>query len=268
MTIAVGVLASDGVVLAADTEYTWGYLKTSGEKIWTAEANGSAVAVAGAGGSDYVEAVSQELLDNFQAAPEAASAEEIKKRFGTVLSSFHREHVVPFAEFHSQLTTVCLLVAYQRESEAHLWATQFTNIRRRGPYAVIGLGCEYAAALLGQVFRGKLARDIHTALAERIAAYAVFDTKNNVQNCGKKTSMVALQGGRVIETSPSKLQALTSHFETFEDLQTLGLRYALGFPYSDEQKASTNLTGYFSRLREDVMRSEALRFDGKERDLE
>src|SRR5208283_5317188 len=66
MTIALGVLAKDGVVLAADTELTWGYLKTSGEKIWTTEAETGALAIAGAGPGGYLEAVSQQLIDDFQ----------------------------------------------------------------------------------------------------------------------------------------------------------------------------------------------------------
>jgi 20S proteasome alpha/beta subunit len=47
MTIALGVLARDGVVLAADSEVTWGYLKTSGEKIRSAEGRNGALAIAG-----------------------------------------------------------------------------------------------------------------------------------------------------------------------------------------------------------------------------
>src|SRR5260370_16462518 len=60
MTIALGILTPDAVVIGADTEQTWGYLKTSGTKVFTKEAHG-AIAVTGSGTTGYIEAFSQEL---------------------------------------------------------------------------------------------------------------------------------------------------------------------------------------------------------------
>ncbi len=60
MTIALGILASDGIVLAADTEVTWGDArKTEGTKIAVAADLG--LAIAGAGRYGYMEALFYEL---------------------------------------------------------------------------------------------------------------------------------------------------------------------------------------------------------------
>jgi 20S proteasome alpha/beta subunit len=262
MTIALGVLAKDGVVLAADTELTWGYLKTSGEKIWTTEAKAGALAIAGAGLGGYLEAVSQQLIDDFQSLHKPIASEQIKKRFEKILAAFHKAHVMPYGEAAS----IWFLIALQHGKETDLWATHSGVIWRRTPYATVGLGCEYADALLGKILRARLVPGV--PLAERIAAYAVFDTKNNVQNCGKKTSLVALQGGRVIETNASKMMLLDSYCDRCADVQTLGTRYALGFPYKDQGKASENMTRYFAGLRRDMVAVDNLSFEGKEADLE
>ena len=224
MTIALGVLAKDGVVLAADTELTWGYLKTSGEKIWTTEAKGGALAITGAGLGGYLEAVSQRLIDDFRSLHKPMAGERVKRRFEKILAAFHQAYVLP----HGEAASIWLLIALQHGSETNLWATQHGVIWRRARYATVGLGCEYADALLGQLLRTQSIPEV--PLAERIAAYAVFDTKNNVQNCGKKTSLVALQGGRVIETNASKMMLLDSYFNRCTDVQTLGDLLCAGLP--------------------------------------
>jgi 20S proteasome alpha/beta subunit len=54
MTIAVGMLANGGIVLAADTEQSWGLLKTGRRKVRSAMHNGGMV-VAGSGSQGYIE---------------------------------------------------------------------------------------------------------------------------------------------------------------------------------------------------------------------
>lgn len=266
MTIAVGVLARDGVVLAADSEITWGYLKTSGEKIRSAQGRSGALAIAGAGAAAYFAAIGDELIDAFQSFQKRTSAAHIRGRFGDILSAFHAKHVVPYGE--SASVSFWLLFALQQGRNSYLWSTHSAAIASRAPSASIGLGCEYADALLGHVFEGQTIASIDVPLAGRIAAYAAHGTKNNVQNCGKKTSLVILKGGKVVETSASKLLLLNSYFSQHAEVQTLGSRYALGFPYRDEETASINLTTYWKGLRRDMMRIDDFTFEGKTADLE
>ena len=57
MTIALGILATDGIVLAADTEMSWGNArKTEGAKIAVVEQAG--IAIAGAGDVGLMDALS------------------------------------------------------------------------------------------------------------------------------------------------------------------------------------------------------------------
>jgi len=267
MTIAVGVLAGDGVVLAADTEYTWGYLKTSGEKIWTAEGHG-ALAIAGAGNGAYLSAIAQQMIDAFKAAPKTISVERLYEKFSEILTDFHSKHVIRFAHLGSSVA-ISLLVALQRGKEAYLWASENDSLERCGPYASIGLGCEYANALLGEMFAGTaVSWKASVPLAERIAAYAVFETKNNVRECGKKTSLVAIQKGHIVETSAQKMLLINSHLNAFSEIRILGTKYALGFPYPDATSASEKLMAYLGGLRQDVLAIEGQTFEGKGRSLE
>ncbi len=266
MTIALGVLARDGVVLAADTEYTWGYLKTSGEKIRSAECACGALAMAGAGDAGYLGAVCDDLVAEFQSYGKNVPVPRMKARFEGILVEFHKKHVVPYGD--SSSVAFWLLLAFQRGRASYLWSTCNGAMMRRAPYASIGLGCEYADALLGQMFGDPAIGLNDVSLASRVAAYAVHQTKENVQNCGKKTSLVILRGGTIIETSGSKLVLLNSYFGRYADIQRLGARYALGFPYGDDEKATLNLMAYLRNLRIDMLDVNDLKFEGKTPDLE
>jgi 20S proteasome alpha/beta subunit len=267
MTIALGVLASDGVVLAADTEYTWGYLKTSGEKIWTAEADG-AMAVTGAGASDYLEAISQQLLAAFAGSGRKVSVAGLERKFTRVLAAFHEKHVIPFSRFSQDQIEFWLVIALRRKGKSYLWATGKNNLRACSRYAAAGVGREYVEALFVRALGPRTGRLAGVDLAARLSAYAVFEAKRHVQYCGKSTSLVVLRDERIEETSASKIQLLDYHFNAYSDVQALGLKYALGFPYKDGKAASDNLSNYFRGLRQDMLATETMDFSGRERSLE
>ena len=101
MTIALGVLASDGVVLAADTQESSGYFKGFALKIHSAmtQTNGqstvnSAVAVTRAGSGVYLDVIAAKIITDFhshQDSDVAAFEAHLKDR----VKEFHRTYVTP-----------------------------------------------------------------------------------------------------------------------------------------------------------------------------
>src|SRR5688500_20129682 len=70
MTIAVGIIASDGIVIAADTEESYGSTaKISGNKILLRSSADGDMAISGSGNAYYIDAVAQELEDEFLKQP-------------------------------------------------------------------------------------------------------------------------------------------------------------------------------------------------------
>lgn len=137
MTIALGILTTDGVVLAADTEHTWSYLKTSSSKLSSATGNGS-IAITGSGTSGYLEGLSQKLSSIFVGNPSLGIG-ELEKEFEAELRSFFEEHVIPFAAFATP--PFCdLVIGVQRDNRQALWATRTHRCddARATPLQVLG----------------------------------------------------------------------------------------------------------------------------------
>src|SRR5438552_17699196 len=102
MTIALGILAKDGVVLAADTQETFsGVFKVDQAKILatvlgTSTKNDGVFGVSGAGSGGHIDAISQELCDSFwRQHPKTLVdvGDDIRKR----VSDFHAQHVLPYS---------------------------------------------------------------------------------------------------------------------------------------------------------------------------
>jgi 20S proteasome alpha/beta subunit len=139
MTIALGVLGSDSVVLAADTEITWSQMKSSERKVWGVSGSGG-LAITGAGDSDYLQAINQRLQDSFTA-NDTLSVDELENTFSEVMEDFYERHVVPF----SPVPEIRIIIGIERKGQRRLWTSAGNALTRQNSYACVGSGREYAA---------------------------------------------------------------------------------------------------------------------------
>jgi hypothetical protein len=100
MTIALGILARDGAVLAADTEEVSGYaggIKNSSQKIMTAMCGAIAgepqlaQAISGAGSGTYLDAIMPKVLRTLPVSP--YDPDEAERAIESRLSKFYKQHV-------------------------------------------------------------------------------------------------------------------------------------------------------------------------------
>jgi 20S proteasome alpha/beta subunit len=265
MTIAIGILVSDGIVLAADTEQTWGYLKTSRKKLRSIVEDGGML-IAGSGSSHHIESLSQRLERIF-ATNKKLDIDGLEAKFQEEMSLFFQNHILPFG---GQVESPDLIIGIERRSKRCLWASQNGTLRRCDFYTAVGLGAEYAEhqmdALLG-VWHEKRS-PIGTTLAVRIAAFSVWATKEAVQNCGKHTHIASLSGATYTPYSRGTLSTLEARFESQKDLQAMGLQYMMGFPVTDEAAALNSLLHRFQIRRQDVLGTERFTTDDQFPSLE
>lgn len=205
MTIAVGILARDGVVLAADTlETVQGYWKGEQGKIRWVEQHGQlhpnaerfdgACAVTGTGRGEAVEAIQQRLLHAFGYERSAVTPEILRPLLERELSAYYAENIIPFASFNDPNDQgLQLLVAYERNCRHALWCSDRTALVQHMAVAV-GIGAYHAKTLLGKF--GKLYQlSVQTVAA--IAAYIVYDVKEHIDGCGRFTDVRYIQDHQI-----------------------------------------------------------------------
>jgi hypothetical protein len=123
MTIALGVIASDGIVMAADTQETIpGYWKHSHGKIWecgrnlleTPKGGGAFCLIAGAGNAAQVDYISRALIHRFCAEPYLTEATDVQPALARELETFHARYLSPFAGYpRDDRPLVQLIVGHQ-----------------------------------------------------------------------------------------------------------------------------------------------------------
>lgn len=230
MTIALGILASDGIVLAADTEMTWGdYIKTEGAKISVFRDSG--LAIAGAGDGDYLEAVAYDLERAYRSLNSNDFA-RIERTLQATLATFHRQHVTPLKDPNLD---VWLLIGLQRREKRVLWTTRKSTMRPC-VYSAIGIGAADAHSLFTQFFEGERYPDVTVKMAQIIAVYLVYMVKERVRGCGKNTDMVLIHDGTTEQLSRSDVRGLEYHVNRLLDLQAHVAQFALGYILTNDEK--------------------------------
>jgi hypothetical protein len=158
MTIALGVLCSDGIVLAADSEESTGYaggVKTSSVKIATGISGAPigyqvSAAISGAGRARYLDSAKDHLIipvlgsyvDNYDA---------VKDSIDGSLGEFYAKYVIPFASLpdHDR-PEISLIIARQCAGQLSLWTTDKNTVQRCFKYGAVGAGAAYATLLLSR----------------------------------------------------------------------------------------------------------------------
>jgi hypothetical protein len=200
VTIALGIIVEDGIVLAADTEESSGYLKSGQTKIvgvLDTEAGRKSLGaclISGAGTSDYIDSLTYELADVFFYHPNLAG-KDLKSEFGKCVKSFYRDHIIPFAPFpEDERPDVRMLIAAYRGHDAQLLFTNRSTITQSAQYKAIGAGSVFAKILLDRLFKSTKA--VETQI---LAAYIVFMAKECVEGCGKFTTVATLHRSTVVQ---------------------------------------------------------------------
>jgi 20S proteasome alpha/beta subunit len=221
MTIALGILAQDGIVVAADTEEsTGGYLKGETTKILQVFGDGPACLISGAGDSGYVESLMSELAEVFFI-DKMRVHQPLQQAFEDCMKNFYSEHIIPFAAYSSQDRPVVeMLIAYNRNNQRGLLVSEKSVVFQKMPYAAVGCGSIFADILLNRLWQ---MADIKAV--QVLAAYVLFMVKECVEGCGKLTQISALHGSRVVtEGASSRLvpapEAVTSmHWDEINELE-------------------------------------------------
>lgn len=195
MTIAIGVVARTGVVIAADSQETvQGYWKSNQGKIWwsghySLDSSGCC-AVAAAGRSGYCDALTAKILQSFNSNVNASSHSAVQHLIATEATEFHRDHVAPYQDA-SSLEVGCV-VGYERNNQWGLFATDRGTVHRSNNYAAVGIGSNEATVALKGLIRTPV--ELRTAIIA--AAYGVWVAKDRVDGCGNFTDIVYLTNHR------------------------------------------------------------------------
>jgi len=224
MTIAIGLLAQDGVILAADTEESIpDYLKRHQGKIMTTEVSittdsiGTVIdyskgvmAISGAGDADYLDSISQDMCSVFMRSPKKHLL-ETKTELQEELKNFYRDHVIPFATLPSEeRPDLALIMTMVRSSERAVWTTRKNRIKRCFGFGAVGIGAFYALTILTRLYREL---DINTA--KILAAYTMFHVKEHVPGCGKETQIVCLQETSCIRSTLKETREMENVFADY-----------------------------------------------------
>jgi hypothetical protein len=145
MTICIGMMASDGIVIAADAQESDQYYKRSQQKILPFYAGlqlgssptlpSTACAFTGAGEAGYIDAFYDGVIRNF---PQKSSQPELENYFAEQLKQFHEQHLFPLAVASNPPEIQILIGAYV-SWQTCMFVSHGSTLRRALPHAAVGL---------------------------------------------------------------------------------------------------------------------------------
>ncbi len=248
MTIALGIVANGGLVIAADTQETvQGYWKRDQGKVRAAhhgDAGGhqTSCLIAAAGHAGYCDAIMERVIKRFLLKHDYGSADEIEAAIADVIKTFHMEHVVPF---QSESLEVSAIIAAQANFHSGLWVSDKSAVTVCHHYTAVGIGASHALELLGRLWHVHL--DVETTAI--LAAYVLYDVKEHVDGCGKATEVVYLRNNDFYSIPQPGIEYLEREFSGhLYELQPEIMRFAIGASAEKVSTISRLLKGQRSKL--------------------
>lgn len=243
MTIALGLLAQDGFVLASDTQETAGNFKVDTQKIQSVHVESvnwcGTCAVTGAGCAGYIDAITEQLHEAFCRDDMTMKnwPDEVRK----CVRRFYRQHVIPFG-FPDERLDFSLIVAAQRDGVASQLLTHRTSVRAISWHTAIGMGETVAKGLFHEF--GSAIMDVRTAAL--LAAYFIFRVKRSVEGCGHFTQVVIVRSNRTMTVPIIASAEWERAFVALEPAIARVLRFVVGYPVLVDATET-------DRLRDDIV---------------
>jgi len=220
MTIALGIMAREGMVIAADSEVSADMTRISGLKIFPFDdSSGGRIIVTGSGNTHYLQSAAYSIGEIFMDHPND-SLLDLEPTMQAFLETFYEDHITPFSALPDP-PDIALIIGANRRSESKGWVSQNNILNQwRVAHAAVGIGEIHARAVLGTLTH---ACDFESA--KIMAAYVVWLVKQRIAYCGKDTHVQCFGN-----TGPSGL--------------TLGQVHALENIFSDMKYLESSLWAY------------------------
>jgi hypothetical protein len=196
LTIALGMIADDGIVIAADRQETEGDRKKDERKVGTLWAPGiGSLLVSGAGNGPYIDSMITRLQVCFGGKVwQWGDAEEMTSDFRETNSAFYSDAVLPFANYQPyERPDYELLFGCSIKDRHLLWYSHKLTVNRAEGLRAVGIGASTAESLLKKFYVTRLPLKVAISLA----AYVVFEVKRSVEGCGFETDVMFTHGGHV-----------------------------------------------------------------------
>jgi len=255
MTIAIGLLATDGVILAADSQETLGSFKSDESKFLIANQGlktekAGAIAITGAGDSGYLDSINQELCTAFLSKKKWTPLALLGKT-RTIVKTFHHDHVVPYGKFpEHDRPEMRLIIGSHINGRGILWSTEKSTVSGGKRYFAVGIGYPYARVMLRRFWT-----PMDTVKAASLAAYILFQVKNTADGCGKETQIVIIKDGHAAYLSQDNINLLEYAFEERARTENLFLHFSLGLdlPEDDIKTTLARFSFLLDKSRKDVI---------------
>ena len=227
MTIALGILGHQCLVVGADTQETYGYEKYPHGKImsaWRGAPNPlGAICITGAGNAAAIDMAAQEIIKHFQQF--TGTMDEFEEWLKKFIHRFYSRHITPLLGRINKDIDYELIIAARHERRSHLWTTTETFISRTEPYAVVGISRAPSSSLLGQLYPESPSLTV-TAM---LASYVIRQAKLSAEGIGFDTEIrfIFRDGTSIV---PDKtVKAWEEIFARYQPLQREIFSYVTGF---------------------------------------
>lgn len=222
MTIALGVMASTGMVIASDSEVSADMTRITGQKIFVFDDDdGGRVIVTGSGNTHYLQNAAQRVGQIFRDNSKD-HVDDLEATFQAWLEDFYETHVLPFQG--DQTPDIALVIGANRRSESRGWVSELNLLNRwHVTYAAVGIGAIHAKAVLGTITHGC---DFESA--KIMAAYVVWLVKQRVAYCGKDTHIQCFSNDGPSSLSLNQIHDLERIFSDMKYLEAALWAYVFG----------------------------------------
>jgi 20S proteasome alpha/beta subunit len=229
MTIALGIIASDGLVIAADTQETYaGVHKVEQCKVLSANhyvtgKSRGAISASGAGSAGQLDSINEEICEAFlhqQPMRLKVTRANIKQQ----ISEFQREHIAPFALLPDyERPSVSLIIGASAGQERALWTSDKSTLRQCRWHGAVGIGAPQANGMLTRFWAYE-----NIQFATLLAIYILFNVKQQVDGCGKQTQVVQIRDNQAAYYPIENIAALEEIFGRYQAIEEGTLRGVLG----------------------------------------
>jgi hypothetical protein len=218
VTQVVGLIASDGAVIAADTEISDGELKGLDTKVLVGTLSGpvlKALALGGAGNLSYFEAMRLKLSEVVinEAGPTPDSDPFVERALDDFILEFYNRRILPFKNDECP-PYVDTLVATWVKGYGSLWCTeQMTTRKCYDGRAVIGTGRTFPLDLLNAYYEPRCPVEAVAVLA----AYTVWRSTHTLNGVGNVIQMIVLNDNGAFQVPSLLIGKLESNFREYHD---------------------------------------------------